>query len=290
MPPSRSPPESDPVASALSLPARQTTLKACRKHHEQTAAPCASATYKVEEGIEMKKSIASLVLLGALTLGGAGVAQAAPVSDGTADPLIVGGEDTTISAAPFAARIFLNGSFNCSASQISSEWVLTARHCGGQNMTVGLGSAALTGGKTVGVTQQVPWSGGDLLLVKLSSPTPGSYASLEKDALTQQTNAKLFGWGRETATGPASDGLKVANVRVDAYSTDAYGGTALRNIGIDGQAWKGDSGGPMVVNGILAGVASTSGSGGETIRSYSNYTSIPHAMSWITATSGVVGQ
>ncbi|NJC24290.1 secreted trypsin-like serine protease [Arthrobacter pigmenti] len=237
----------------------------------------------------MKKlKLAAIAALAATALlGPTGVASAAP--DGGADMQIVGGKDVSHSAAPYTAQVNINGSFACSASQISAQWILTAKHCLGSNMSVNLGSANLGGGTRVSVAQTYSYNGGDLALLRLSRSVSGSYASLEKDPLQYQTSGNIYGWGRETANGPASPVLKTASVYIESLEDDAYGGPAYRHVGVDGQAWKGDSGGPLVVSGKVIGVASTSASGGTNTRASSWYSSVPHGISWITSVSGVTG-
>lgn len=231
--------------------------------------------------------LAAVAALAATALmGPMGVASAAPEDAGTT---IVGGKQVSISAAPFAAQVNLNGTFNCTASHIAAQWVLTAKHCLGSNMSVNVGSANLGGGTRVSVAQTYSYGGGDIALLKLSRAVSGSYASLERDQLTQQTSGNIYGWGRTTPDGPASPVLKTASVFIESLEDDAYGGPAYRHRGVDGQAWKGDSGGPLVVAGKVVGVASTSASGGSSTTASSWYSSVPHAISWITSVSGVTG-
>lgn len=238
----------------------------------------------------MKKNVkfAGIAAVAAMALAGPAAANAAP-SPETASPNIVGGNEVSINAAPFAAQVLSNGNFTCSASQISSQWVLTAQHCVGGNMSVNLGSGRLGSGTNVQVSTYYTYNGGDLALLKLRSPYYGSYASLEADTLQYTTGGSIFGWGRTTPNGPASSQLKTANVYIDGLAKDAYNGPAYRHYGVNGQAWKGDSGGPLVVNGKVIGVASTSASGGNDTSAYSWYASVPHGINWIYSVSGVSG-
>jgi secreted trypsin-like serine protease len=82
--------------------------------------------------------------------------------------------------------------------------------------------------------------------------------------------------------------LKVANVQVTGQSTDAYGGRAIQSVGINGSAWKGDSGGPELAGGVQVGVASTvQNQDGSNTRGTNNYGSVASSRSWIRTTSGV---
>ena len=63
---------------------------------------------------------------------------------------IIGG--STVASAPWAAAVFSNGSFTCSGTIISANYVLTARHCIGGTMSVRVGSVNRSSG---GVTRSV---------------------------------------------------------------------------------------------------------------------------------------
>ncbi len=82
---------------------------------------------------------------------------------------------------------------------------------------------------------------------------------------------------------PQADPAEPASVRVTSNSaTDAYGGQAIRSTRINGNAWRGDSGGPQFHNGAQVGVASTAD--GQSIQ---NYGSVAYNRAWITSVAGV---
>ncbi|MEU8259516.1 DUF1986 domain-containing protein [Micromonospora sp. NPDC048999] len=209
-------------------------------------------------------------------LGAASGAVAAPVS-----PYIIGGG--TVSSAPWAAAVFSNGSFTCSGSVIASSWVLTARHCISGTMSVRVGSVYYaSGGSTSGVS--ATYTRNDLALMRLSSPVGTSAVSLASSNPPVGSTNSIYGWGMTCNSGcnPSSQ-LKTATVQVTSTSaTDAYGGQAIRSSRINGNAWKGDSGGPQFYNGLQVGVASTAD--GVSIQ---NYASVAYNRSWITSTAGV---
>ncbi|WP_433530700.1 S1 family peptidase [Micromonospora sp. CA-263727] len=209
-------------------------------------------------------------------LGASSGAVAAPVS-----PYIIGGG--TVSSAPWAAAVFSNGSFTCSGTIIAPQWVLTARHCVSGTMSVRVGSVYYASG---GVTRTVSasYSRYDLALMRLSSSVSTSYVSLASSNPPVGSTNSIYGWGMTCYSGcSASPQLKTASVQVTSNSaSDAYGGQAIRSSRINGNAWRGDSGGPQFYNGLQVGVASTAD--GVTIQ---NYGSVAFNRAWITSVAGV---
>ncbi|WP_326550089.1 S1 family peptidase [Micromonospora sp. NBC_01813] len=213
----------------------------------------------------------------ATALVGAFVSPSAAVA---APQEIIGG--STVSSAPWAAAVFQNGSFACSGSIIAPRWVLTARHCLGGTMSVRVGSVYRSSGgttRTVSATQ----SRYDLGLLYLSSSVSTTYVTLASSNPPVGSTNTIFGWGRTCSTCDASPQLKTASVRTTTNNaTDAYAGPAIRSTGVNGVAWRGDSGGPQFYNGQQVGVCST-GNGST----YQNYASVAASRSWITSVTGV---
>ncbi|GAA1585367.1 S1 family peptidase [Actinoplanes couchii] len=221
-------------------------------------------------------------LLAAVT--GAIAALVAPAAAQAADPVgpfIIGGG--TVSSAPWAAAVFSNGSFTCSGTIISANYVLTARHCVSGTMSVRVGSVNRTSG---GVTSAVSSSSTryDLALLRLSTSINTSYMPLSSAYPPVGSTNNIYGWGMTCYSGcDASTTLKTATVQVTSTNqTDAYGGRAIGSTRINGNAWRGDSGGPQVYNGAQVGVASTADGSS---RQY--YGSVAYNRAWITSTAGV---
>ncbi|MGI5212406.1 S1 family peptidase [Plantactinospora sp. CA-290183] len=216
----------------------------------------------------------------ATTVVGALVAPSA-ASANTVTPFIIGGG--TVSSAPWAAAVFSNGSFTCSGTIIAPRWVLTAQHCVNGTMSVRVGSVNRSSG---GVTSNVSStsSRNDLALLYLSTSINTSYVTLSGSYPPVGSTNSIYGWGMTCYSGcSASTQLKTANVQVTSTNvTDAYGGRAIRSTRINGNAWRGDSGGPQFYNGAQVGVASTADG-----RNIQNYGSVAYHRSWISSVAGV---
>lgn len=194
---------------------------------------------------------------------------------------IIGG--STVASAPWAAAVLSNGSFTCSGTIISANYVLTAKHCISGTMSVRVGSVNRTSG---GVTRSVSatTTQNDLALMRLSSSVSTTYMPLSSAYPPVGSTNSLYGWGQTCYTGcSASTVLKTATVQVTSTNqTDAYGGRAIGSTAISGNAWRGDSGGPQVYNGAQVGVASLADG-----QSRQYYGSVAANRAWITSVAGV---
>ncbi len=221
------------------------------------------------------------VTLAAATLALGSVFVNAAPAQADVEPTNIGGG--TVSSAPWAAAVFRNGSFTCSGTIIAAQWVLTARHCTGSAMSVRVGSVNRTSGGTVAnvTSYSVRY---DLALLRLDRSISTTYMRLASTNPPVNSTNNIYGWGMTCYSGcGASTVLKTATVRVTSTSaTDYYGGPAIASTRINGNAWKGDSGGPETYNGLQVGVASTADGS-----SRQWYGSVPASRAWITSVSGV---
>ena len=195
------------------------------------------------------------------------------------EPFIIGGG--TVSSAPWSAQIYRNGSFTCSGTIIAARYVLTARHCTGTAMTVRVGSVTRGSGTLASVSTYSTRY--DLAVLTLATSISTSYMPLASSNPPTNSTNSIYGWGMTCYSGcSASPTLKTATVRVTGLSTDAYGGQAIASTRVNGNAWRGDSGGPQVYNGLQVGVASTADG---VSRQY--YGSVAYSRTWIRSIAGV---
>ena len=231
-----------------------------------------------------------------------GAAHAAPVTDGgTVSPRIGGGAYVDISAAPYAAQISFDSTgtdIRCTGSQISAEWVITAKHCNSSSLKSVRFDATNQGSggtvRTVAARYPSP-TNNDVMLLKLSSAHVGTYIGLASSFPATGSAAKVFGWGDETeGANTGSPQLKTADVKVLGKGKDTYNGVSVTTQSQSGHTLSGDSGGPLVVNGKLVGVLSTSSilpkpNPSDFTRYRNDHASISENLSWITTTWGVAG-
>nr|WP_200797571.1 trypsin-like serine protease [Streptoalloteichus hindustanus] len=213
-------------------------------------------------------------------------ASAAPPAESDVTPYIIGGGQA--SNAPWAARLFSNGRQTCSATIIAPTWILTAKHCvSGGGLSFRIGSLDQSSGGTMANGVQVQTHSSDLALVKLDRSVQATYARLgSQGAYRPGQSVQVYGWGATSRCGSEincqSRYLKVANVTVTGSCTDAYGGSAVCARRGNGITAGGDSGGPMMANGVQIGVASTSDRQTTTA-----YTDVTRYRSWIKSIAGV---
>ena len=224
----------------------------------------------------------------------------APIDDRTFSKDIAGGATTTVSAAPYVAQVSFDAAgtnVGCTGSQIAATWVITAKHCNSTSLkSVRLGTSYLgSGGAIRSVAARYPAPAGDVLLLKLSTPYYGAFVGLSNAFPATGTRAKVYGWGDQSeGSGAMSYYLKAADVSVVWQGLDNYGGPSVRTRSESGHTLSGDSGGPLIVNGKLAGVLSASDilparNPANFTGYYNDHASVVRNLAWITSVSGVRG-
>jgi secreted trypsin-like serine protease len=239
------------------------------------------------------------VRVGAAFLGAAAavlglVSTSAAADEPTVGPAIIDG--SLAQNAPWAARLFVNGQQNCSATIIAPTWVLTAEHCvaGGGTVSFNIGSLDQTQGERATAVNVHTHPTADLALAELDHAVSATYSPLgTASAVGVGQTVQVYGWGATCTNQPEincqSQLLKVANVGVSSVSCSDYrGGVAVCANRIDGITAGGDSGGPMFATSpadggyYQVGVASTSDR-----QTFTAYTNVTQYRDWIASISGV---
>lgn len=195
-------------------------------------------------------------------------------------PNIIGGITVPEGGAPWGAQVNVGGGF-CSGSVIGPLWVLTAAHCG-RGGSVRVGSQRLGQGRSIRVVAD--FTNGDVGLKKLASSAGlGTYLPYAATPPPMGATVQIYGWGGISAPGgPLAQSIKTANLRVVAV------GNTINGAPINGQAYFGDSGGPMVHNGQEIGTCTGPvGGGGDPSRLTVAYQNLPRRAAWIQQTTGI---
>lgn len=245
--------------------------------------------------MKLPQTLAATAIAGFLAASAAATTLT-PADAATATPYIIGGTQAQSEwIVQLEFQTHTNGpdeTFGCTGEQLNDEWVLTARHCIDDvaSMNVYQSNDQTRRGTPIAVDTVHAAPSGDIALVHLSQESPlRSYARVNANyTVNQGDTGSIYGYGLGANSQPTTT-LRSANVSVTGNSTDAYGGPAAHLRGINGAANHGDSGGPLIVNGIVVAVCSTGDETdlGANINATSNYALLSQAANWIETTSGV---
>ncbi len=213
---------------------------------------------------------------------------AAPVSQGNGDvsPYVIGGDD--VKRAPsWMASIQLDGKHRCGGSLIRSKWVLTAAHCLAAvkpgETTLRIGSRDRTqGGVVAGVKKALPlpaWvpdgERDDLAVIQLDRPVWNKPVQIARGLPKPGTFTRILGWGKDCDSNPDDPTCWKNPIILQELDTvvapddrcgwfdPRYDICTLSRDGQNKMACVGDSGGPQLVNGVLAGVTRGDGDDSE---------------------------
>lgn len=190
------------------------------------------------------------------------VAVGASLVAGAPAHALAGGDTSN---APWVVDVYSDTSGkHCTGTALGESWILSARHCGPMELVKyptgrdGAYDAGVRADRTIGVPQT------DLELIHLASPHPlSTYPTTDLGYYAKAENllsGDTYGNGQPTS---GTQKHKASPIRGSA----AFGGDrADRGYGFwvyteDVDARPGDSGGPFIVNGRVAGVSSVAGDG-----------------------------
>ncbi|KAK9308841.1 hypothetical protein QLX08_001265 [Tetragonisca angustula] len=225
------------------------------------------------------------------------------------DGRIVGGEETTIQAAPYQVSLRVSGQHICGGSIIAKNWIVTAAHCSTYSTSqyqVHAGSTNVDNGGSLHRVEQIirheSYGGksipvNDIALFRLAQPlqldSSRRAVTLNQAALSSLVGkyGLVTGWGT-TRQSSSSTPRVLRKVSVPIVSMESCR-QAYNNLGRipDGEicagftkggkdSCQGDSGGPLVVDGKLVGIVSW-GKGCGTPHYPGVYTDVAYYRKWI---------
>ncbi|XP_045697192.1 mast cell protease 4-like [Phyllostomus hastatus] len=196
---------------------------------------------------------------------------------------IIGGIESKPHSHPYMAYLEITKQDNvsgCGGFLISEEFVVTAAHCQGRNITVTLGAHDMKQEESTWQKLEVKKQFvhpeynsdtylNDIMLLKLQTkaklnhavrtiPLPTWSTFIQPGTVCQAT-----GWGRTGVNEPTSDTLREAKLKLMNAKTCRHFPSYNNNLQIcvgdpikKGLPYKGDSGGPLLCAGVAQGVVS----------------------------------
>ncbi|XP_046401271.1 brachyurin-like [Ischnura elegans] len=219
---------------------------------------------------------------------------------------IVGGQYAQEGQFPYQAALFIDNQEFCGGSIISSNWILTAGHCGSgaYSFVIILGSLSIQQGDPSQVVMQSnqgythPYFSMqtlqyDVSLIRVPQQIPMSPTispiSLSSSIVGAGQMAVVSGWGKTSDSGSISQTLKYTNLQtIDNNDCAQYYGGFLYDGNIccsssEGTTCQGDSGGPLVIGGSQIGIVSFGGQ--SCLSTPPAFTRISYVMDWISQTA-----
>ncbi|KAL2817135.1 trypsin-like serine protease [Aspergillus granulosus] len=226
---------------------------------------------------------------------------------------IIGGSEVSIESYPYQVSIFVYNSFSCGGTIIDHKTIITAAHSAGGNpknpYTIRAGSASLNSGGII--VNPVKRFENDISIIKLAQNLtygPG----IQPISLPPREDGEhdfglgfpatgeevvISGWGSQSESGALSQTLRAVTVTVvnqtecdagyEKYGMPITEGMFCAGVPEGGKgSCYGDSGGPVVVDGVLAGIVSW-GRGCARPGYPTVYTRVSHYRDWIAELTGI---
>ncbi|KAL2098749.1 hypothetical protein ACEWY4_005229 [Coilia grayii] len=223
---------------------------------------------------------------------------------------VTGGKEAVAHSRPYMASVQLNGKHECGAFLIASQWLLSAAHCfkdGAGGRTVVVGVHSLSGEETTKETLSISAVynhpdfnddnyDNDIMLIKLDRPVaeshavkPLSYQQAGGAELAEGAVVETAGWGSLNNLGSRPDKLHELTITVMSRTlcgrSDYYGTKFTKNMLCAARRRQdtcdGDSGGPLLHDGVAVGITSNGGKKCGSSRKPGLYTIISHFSTWI---------